>query len=252
MRTYFYSLNGNRIGPLSLEELKDKNINEDTLVWYEGLNDWSKAKDLEELNNFISKTPPPLPEIEISQRNFFERKYLVQILLAFLSVGIFFYIYNLNSNKSNVFNHNDSVNDNNNKQNIITTSEAIKIAERKFKKFSPNIEIGDKGIQFTKTFTGDLNNDGLEEVVIYFVCTPKSGGNIIVGIEAAVYLNLGNTVKAVAGLSTDYPFHIQSIKDNKLIVIEEIYDKDDFPGFPSKGKTHYFVLNGDSLQEIVN
>jgi hypothetical protein len=37
MRNYYYAKNGERLGPFTLEEMQKKDLDNDTLVWYEGL-----------------------------------------------------------------------------------------------------------------------------------------------------------------------------------------------------------------------
>ena len=49
MKKYFYSDGNEMHGPLSLDELKQENISKDTLIWFEGLEDWIPASDLEEM-----------------------------------------------------------------------------------------------------------------------------------------------------------------------------------------------------------
>ena len=46
---YYYLKNRLRYGPVKFEELKSKDIKKDTLVWYEGLKDWTKAGEIKEL-----------------------------------------------------------------------------------------------------------------------------------------------------------------------------------------------------------
>jgi hypothetical protein len=58
---YFYSNGKDKIGPLTLDELKEVRLTDDTLIWREDFKDWLKAKDVEDLNNFIIKAPPSLP-----------------------------------------------------------------------------------------------------------------------------------------------------------------------------------------------
>jgi uncharacterized membrane protein YhaH (DUF805 family) len=53
-------LQGLKIGPLTFEELKQAKINEDTLIWFDGLADWEKAGSLEELREIFELSPPPL------------------------------------------------------------------------------------------------------------------------------------------------------------------------------------------------
>jgi len=56
---YFY--NGNeREGPLKLDELKSKDLKWNTLVWYEGLNEWKEACEIEELVDVFITIPPPV------------------------------------------------------------------------------------------------------------------------------------------------------------------------------------------------
>lgn len=60
MKKYHYSDGDNQYGPLTIEELKDKKIAKDTMVWYEGLDNWVKASDVDELKELFKSTPPPI------------------------------------------------------------------------------------------------------------------------------------------------------------------------------------------------
>lgn len=64
MKEYYISDGQNTIGPLSKLNLFNQNISKDTLVWYEGLSEWKKAGDIEELADLFSikQVPPPLPK----------------------------------------------------------------------------------------------------------------------------------------------------------------------------------------------
>ena len=64
---YFIIQHENQLGPYSIEDLSLAKIDKNTLVWHEGLSDWTKAAELDELNElFVSKAkmPPPMPETE--------------------------------------------------------------------------------------------------------------------------------------------------------------------------------------------
>lgn len=61
--TYFYSDSGSSVGPYSKEELKGK-IEKDTLVWYQGQEDWIMASEIESLKDLFYEMPPPLPKKE--------------------------------------------------------------------------------------------------------------------------------------------------------------------------------------------
>lgn len=60
MKKYFYSDGKEKHGPLSLEELKHEDISKDTLVWFEGLDDWRPAQDLDDLKPILELKPPPI------------------------------------------------------------------------------------------------------------------------------------------------------------------------------------------------
>ena len=63
---YFYAVNGQQAGPVSIDQLKalfaNRTVNKDSLVWKQGMANWSAIKDVEELKAFLGgSTPPPLP-----------------------------------------------------------------------------------------------------------------------------------------------------------------------------------------------
>jgi len=64
--TYFYAVNGQQLGPVSFDKLKElfanRTINRDSLVWKQGMANWVGLKEVEELKSFLGgNTPPPLP-----------------------------------------------------------------------------------------------------------------------------------------------------------------------------------------------
>ncbi len=63
MKKYFYTDGKQKFGPFDIEELGHKNIKKETLIWYEGLPDWTHAGDLEELSLLIATSPPPVPDV---------------------------------------------------------------------------------------------------------------------------------------------------------------------------------------------
>ncbi|SNY95169.1 SPFH domain-containing protein [Flagellimonas pacifica] len=63
---YFYAVNSAQQGPVSFEQLQalfaGRTINRDSLVWKQGMANWTALKDVEELKSFLGgNTPPPLP-----------------------------------------------------------------------------------------------------------------------------------------------------------------------------------------------
>ncbi|MFN3605486.1 MAG: GYF domain-containing protein, partial [Leptonema sp. (in: bacteria)] len=61
---YYIVVNGQQAGPFTIEELKSKGIQPDTLVWTEGLENWTKAKYIPFLKDVLRATPPPIPNTE--------------------------------------------------------------------------------------------------------------------------------------------------------------------------------------------
>ena len=63
---YYYAANGAQQGPVNIDQLKalfaGRTINKDSLVWKQGMGNWTALKDVEELKSFLGgSTPPPLP-----------------------------------------------------------------------------------------------------------------------------------------------------------------------------------------------
>lgn len=63
---YHYAANGQQMGPVTIDKLKElfaaRTINRDSLVWKQGMQNWTPLKEVEELKPFLGgSTPPPLP-----------------------------------------------------------------------------------------------------------------------------------------------------------------------------------------------
>jgi len=65
---YYYIKNGEKVGPLSKNNLRGQ-ISEDTLVWKYGMENWSKASSHTDLNDLFQKEPPPIPDLESKNDN---------------------------------------------------------------------------------------------------------------------------------------------------------------------------------------
>lgn len=57
---YFIYENGQPQGPFDIEQLASKGITAETLVWYQGMEGWRKAKEIPELSDITLPTPPPI------------------------------------------------------------------------------------------------------------------------------------------------------------------------------------------------
>jgi len=74
MKKYFYSNGKEKHGPLSLDELKQDDISKDTLIWFEGLDDWTLAGELDEMKPILELQPPPILNEEKNEFNKTEEK----------------------------------------------------------------------------------------------------------------------------------------------------------------------------------
>lgn len=64
MKKYYYSDGIEKFGPVSFDELKQKNITKDTLIWFQGMDKWTPAKNLEEMRPLLDLAPPPITILE--------------------------------------------------------------------------------------------------------------------------------------------------------------------------------------------
>ena len=64
MKHYFYSDGEKENGPFTFEQLKNENIKKETLIWFEGLDDWKPAMEIRELDEIFELNPPPIPQKE--------------------------------------------------------------------------------------------------------------------------------------------------------------------------------------------
>jgi hypothetical protein len=62
MRKYYYLADQDRVGPLTLEEMRlVEGLTPETLVWCEGMPEWLPAGELPELSVIFMPPPPPPP-----------------------------------------------------------------------------------------------------------------------------------------------------------------------------------------------
>ena len=60
MKQYYIFINEEQLGPFGIDELKTKKISRETKVWFEGLEDWKKAEEIEDLKTILNSIPPPI------------------------------------------------------------------------------------------------------------------------------------------------------------------------------------------------
>ncbi|MND03814.1 hypothetical protein D3C83_238130 [compost metagenome] len=62
---YFAAVDGQQVGPFDAGALKDQirsgRVKKDTLVWAEGMAEWTAADKVEAVSKLFGALPPPLP-----------------------------------------------------------------------------------------------------------------------------------------------------------------------------------------------
>ena len=70
MKKYYYSSNGiDKNGPVTLEELKQIKIDPKTMVWFEGLDNWVNAEEINELNSLFTSPKINLDKKKLNKKN---------------------------------------------------------------------------------------------------------------------------------------------------------------------------------------
>jgi len=64
---YFVAINQQQSGPFTITQIQTMiaagQVNAQTLIWKEGLNNWINASGIDELKAFFTSTPPPIPKL---------------------------------------------------------------------------------------------------------------------------------------------------------------------------------------------
>lgn len=97
MSLYYFHDGKEQSGPYTVEELKAKPISSETPIWREGLTNWVKAGDLEELGRNVKPLPPPYLKPSIAEKTgarLGRNLQIVGICLLILVIGS--YVYNRN------------------------------------------------------------------------------------------------------------------------------------------------------------
>ena len=69
MRKYFIHDGHRDKGPFDFEQLRSQSLTKDTPVWYESLENWTVAGNVNELQEIIRKTTPSPPLPKLSKKN---------------------------------------------------------------------------------------------------------------------------------------------------------------------------------------
>lgn len=91
MKKYFYSDGTNNFGPFTLEELKEKEISRETMIWFQELREWKKAETIQELNDLFALIPPQVqPQISNIQ-NSISHTYSNSVIDIFVLLSIVYW-----------------------------------------------------------------------------------------------------------------------------------------------------------------
>ncbi len=78
MKKYFYHDGQNQFGPFDLEGLRSKNLIQSTPIWYQGLEKWTPAGQIEELKVLFEGVPPPFHAEPINTQDYYTPPYYQQ------------------------------------------------------------------------------------------------------------------------------------------------------------------------------
>lgn len=87
MKKYYVHDGQDQSGPFDVHILKENKIRKDTPIWFEGLNDWTRAVKIDELKEFILPIPPPYKQAPPSLTS--ESKKVASLDLTYLKLLLF-------------------------------------------------------------------------------------------------------------------------------------------------------------------
>ena len=108
-------------------------------------------------------------------------------------------------------------------------SEAIEISKKEFMKIEyPKLKKTNNvgGVDILEGYTGDLTNDNIDEVVIYYTLVSKDG-DFIEKYGLVVYKIKGKTLEVLKRLEPKYRFTFKQIKNNAIQIEKIEYRKSD-------------------------
>lgn len=88
-KQYYIALNGEKVGPFTEKEIKDKKLKNDTLVWCTGMSNWEKLKNFDELVTNNDYEVPPIPQANPNRK----KKHLKITLIIFAICALISAVY---------------------------------------------------------------------------------------------------------------------------------------------------------------
>jgi len=89
MRSYYYLNGSEKIGPISEDDLKQKGLPSETLIWTEGFDNWIAVGEVEEITSTI---PPPIPTLivnhEAARKSRIKSRNIAILFASLISLGM--------------------------------------------------------------------------------------------------------------------------------------------------------------------
>lgn len=117
MKKYYYSDGIEKFGPVSFDELKQKNITKDTLIWFQGMDKWTLAKNLEEMRPILDLVPHPITILQkdpeqhkekdsnlIQQTPKKKKNYIIPIIIVLILLVVSYLYYSSTTYKNSIDN----------------------------------------------------------------------------------------------------------------------------------------------------
>jgi hypothetical protein len=122
------------------------------------------------------------------------------------------------------------------KVEIISSQDAVDLAKKDFLKNElPKLKNSNKdigGIDVLEGYVGDLTNDKLDDIVVFYSLTAK-GGNVDINSGLAVYQNKDNKLLLVENIIPNYMFSVKKIFNNRIYIEKIEYAENDGRCCPS-------------------
>lgn len=193
MNQYYIHDGKEQLGPYSIEQLKEKNINRDTPIWKDSLTAWTKAGDLEELNEILKPIPPPFVSSPPPAKSVIPQNYPVQrkkskslywLIFIVVAIGIAIAVY-INNNRNSY-----SIENNSAPVNQPKTAEEIQEELAANERSNP--------LKYLEVVDGTFRTNLLDETVLEgtIICTAKIAKFKDVVLEAQFYSTSNTLLKS--------------------------------------------------------
>ena len=109
MKKYYLHNGSENTGPFDIEELRERKITKVTPIWFEGIQDWTTAGEIDELKGIIASIPPPIKksietpkevEIQISIPKKKNVNWFRRVGLIIVGVFIIYVVLNIFANQN--------------------------------------------------------------------------------------------------------------------------------------------------------